>query len=728
MLPGRSSMRIIALWAVLSACLLIPVDVVQISAALIVCTLFPGWALLHLLSPDEKNVLVYLLYGGTLMTLLVYYCGWFVYWHIPLAISFCSVLFLEKKKAPLPSITTSTLLLCGCMLFMITYLYPWEQHVAFFPPGDEMKLHLLHTMSLLETHSLPVNYAPLYPEISHLGQPLGFHGITAMVADMATASPITAGTLVGLFTGSLGCISVYLLGRTLYDESTGLGAAFSFAFLSFLSHQLGASGSYVILAGITFQVAAVAALIQVKKRKDRSHFVLAGLLCAACFSTDVTAFIPLMLIIIWYLLCNPSLFPVLASIILFSIPQLARFSLSTPLPLEMRFLEEWFQQNLITNGGQLQIILFSMGPLLLLFALFQLATEVQKSSILRGMKNTEGGERKEESYSFFRRLNRLSTQSFFFLGIYWFVFVIPLICGRFLPFWYMIHPGLIFRMSVIPLAILSGIFLVRIHSKERHRWVILGVGALCIIIHHTDPFLTLPHSGPTVTEDSLSAFQWIEENTSPESYICNFLSHGDSSTWIPVTAHRRVFLPFHLYYQGDNAMSRLHLPQRFVDTALLTRIPHTEFAHDIVKTHGFTHLYIDDNSPVNKSLLVNSPLYTLEYKKGNVHVFSITDKPQPCVPIQYHPGKIVWCGKKSYFHFSNVTEGTVLIIYYRDTGMGNVDIEINGTYVGTIFRFNSHDHFPAAFTIDSLTDINISVLSYETAFEIEYLVVYDCSS
>jgi hypothetical protein len=726
MLPERCSMRILAIWAALSTCLFIPVDVVQISAALIVFTFFPGWALLHLLSPEEKNVLVYILYGGAFMTLLVYYCGWIVYWHIPLILSLGCVLYLEKKKAPLPPINTSTLFLCGCMLFMITYLYPWEHYIAFFPPGDEMKLHLLYTTSLLETHTLPGTYAPLYPEISHLGQPLGFHGITGMVADSANASPIVAGTLVGLFTGSLGCISVYLLGRTLFNESTGLAAAFSFAFLSFLSHQLGASGSYVVLAGITFQVAAVAALIQVNQKKGRSHFVLAGLLCAACFSTDMIAFIPLALFIVFYMLCNRFLYPVLASIILFSIPQLARFSVSTPLPLEVRFLEEWFRENLITGGNQLQTILFSMGPLLLLFALLQIASQIHISTILGGRKPTQ--QENEIIPSWSERIRRLSTRSGTVLGIYWFSFLIPLIFGHLFPFWYMINPSLIFRMSVIPLAILSGMFLVRIHSHSKYRGLFLGLIVLCIIIHHTDPFLTLPHSPPTVTEDSLSAYRWIEENTSETSYICNFLSHGDSSTWIPVTAHRPVFLPFHLYYHGDNAMSSLQLPQRFVDTAILTRIPHTEFAYDIAKTHGFTHLYIDEKSPIEESLLIDSPLYSPEFQKGNIHIFSITDNAQSCNPIQYQPGKLVWCGNKSYFHFSHVTKGTVLIIYYKDEGMGNVDVEINGTYVGTIFRFNSGNHFSAVFTLHSLPDAAVSILPYETCFEIEYLVVYDCSS
>lgn len=722
-------MRTILIWAILSGGLFVPLDVVQIGAALILFTFFPGWVLVSLFDPGEENLTTYLVYGVAFVTILVYYCSWFLYWYIPAVISLCCALFLEKRRVPLPRVTRSTVLLWGCIIFMITYLYPWRQYIAFFPPGNEMKLHLLFTNSIMETHAFPASYAPLYPEISHIGHPLGFHGITAVLSDIAAASPIATSTILGLFIGSLGCVSVYLLGKTLFSEKIGCAAAFSFTFLSFLSHQLGASGTYIVLAGITLQVAAVSALVRANTYRDRGHFLLAGVLCAACFSTDLSASIPLALFFLFYLVLNPSLFPVLASFILFSVPQLARFSLSTPTGLEERFLEEWFQQNLIANMGELQIILFSLGPLLLLFALLQLSSEGQKMCALRRHKRAETGEKgKEDPHLPISTAQERHGQPLITLGIYWIPFSIPLMTGYVLPFWHSLDPTLIFRMSAVPLCVLSGIFLVRLREHMKNVWFFLGLAVLCAVIHHSDPFLTLPHSGPTVTENSLSAYQWIQETTPHESYFCNFISHGDSSTWIPAAAQRRIFLPSHLYYQGDNAMSSLLLAERFTDAAVLTRIPDSVFSYDILKKNGFSHVYIDEKSPVEGSVLIDSSLYSLEFHEGSVYIFSLTDKAPSYTPVQYQPGKMVWCGRKSYFQFSNIKSGSLLIIYYKDTGDGNVDIEINDTYVGTIYRFNSHSHFSAVFVFDPSHSINVSVLPHENTFEIEYLVVYTCSS
>lgn len=719
-------MRIFLLWSALAACLLLPVDAVRICAAMILFTFFPGWAFLSLFDPEENNMLVSFLYGGAFMIIVVYYCGWFLYWYIPLIISLCSVLFLEKKKIPFPSITRSTVFLCACMLFMATYLYPWEHAISFFPPGEEMKLHLLITTSIQHLHSLPTDYSPLYPEISHLGQPLGFHGMTVFLSDAARASPITTGTLLGIFTGSMGCISLFLLGKTLFDEKTGYAAAFSFAFLSFFSHQLGASGSYVLLAGITFQVAAVSALIKVARSGQRRYFLLAGLLCAACLSTDVNAFLPLALFILLYVLIHPSYFPVLASIILFSVPQLARFSVRTPTALEIQFLEEWFHQNLISGAGELWIILFSMGPLLLLFALLYLGTKVQKIMVVQNEPERDRNTSREPVMMSIKKII-FSPHPFIFLGIYWGSFIIPVLLGSLFPFWHIINPQVIFRMSAIPLAVLSGMALVTIRSALNYRWGALGLIVMCILIQYTDPFLTLPHSPPTVTQDSLCAYRWLEEHTPPDSYVCNFISHGDSSTWIPVAAHRRVFLPSHLYYHRDNVMSSLKLPERFTDIAILTTIPHTQFSYEILKKNGFTHVYIDEKSPIQQDILINSTLYTLEFYKGTVYIFSLTDTVPPCVPKQYHPGKIVMPGKKSYFHLPGVKKGDVLILYYKDRGTGNVDIEINGSYVSTIYRFNSQNHYYTAFVCETLPSLAVSVLPYETSVEIEYLVIYQCN-
>ncbi|KYK33330.1 MAG: hypothetical protein AYK19_13985 [Theionarchaea archaeon DG-70-1] len=698
-------MRNLILWVIMAVGLLVPVGIIRVTAAFLLLTFFPGILIWSFADFEEQNPLLYLLCGAAFLTVLVYYCSWFVFFPIPLVISFGCVLVLEKRKIPLPVIDKKTVILLGCMLFMIVYLYPWGDYVDFYPPGDEMKLHLLYTNTIVTEHAFPTMY-PLYPEIYHISQPLGFHGVTAFVGDASRTSFIPVATFVGIFMASLGCVSIYFLGKTLFSEEKGIAAAFSFAFLSFVSHQLGVAGSYVVLAGITLYIGAAAVLVRASRQKTRNSYILAGLFCAACLSTDMNAFFPLVLFFILFLVMNRVLFPVLAAFILFSLPQLARLTLPAPTSLELHFIQEWFQHNSITTLGELWVVLFSVGPLLLIFALLQLFSMRKFRSLT---------------------VASLAKNPYMYLGLLSIPFFVPVLLGRILPFWYVLDSVLIFRLVCIPLSLLSGLFLVQLKTLAQIKFFISGLLLFSVVVHVTDPFVILPSSSPTVDYDALSAYQWISENTATGTSFCNFTTYGDSSTWIPAVAARRIFLPFHLYYQGDNAMSRLHLPERFTDSMTLRTMPDSEFAKDILEKYGFSYVYIDEKSPVDVTNFLNSSLYRVEFHEGAVYIFSVTDgEPPPCKIIRYHQGTDALYGSKSYVYFSNLKGGSILGVYYRDQGFGNVDVEINDEYVGTVFRFDSGDHFLALFVLPSGEDVTVSFLPYADIFYIEYLVIFEC--
>ena len=686
--------------------LLVPVGFVRVTAAFLLVTFFPGVLILSFADFEEETPLLCLLCGAAFLTVLVYYCSWFVFFPIPLVVSFGCVLVLEKRKIPLPVIDKKTIILLGCMLFMIVYLYPWKDYVDFYPPGDEMKIHLLYTSTIVTEHALPRDYSPLYPEIHKISQPLGFHGVTAFVGNASRTSFIPVTTFVGIVMASLGCVSIYFLGKTLFSEEKGIAAAFSFAFLSFVFHQLGIAGSYVVLAGITLYIGAAAVLVRASRQKTRNIYILAGLFCAACFSTDMNAFFPFVLFFILLLVMNRFLFPILAAFILFSLPQLARLALPAPTSLELHFIEEWFQHNSITNFGEFWVVLFSVGPLLLVFALLQLFSMHKIRSLT---------------------VTSLAENPYMYLGLLSIPFFIPVLLGRILPFWYVLDSVLILRLVCVPLSLLSGLFLVQLKTLGQTKFFISGLILFSVVVHVTDPFVILPLSSPTVDHDALSAYQWISENTATGTSFCNFTTYGDSSTWIPAAAARRVFLPFHLYYQGDNAMSRLNLPERFTDSMILRTMPDSEFAKNILEKYGFSYVYIDEKSPVDVTNFLDSSLYRVEFHEGSVYIFSVTEgEPLPCRIIRYHQGTDALYKSKSYVYFSNLKGGSILGVYYRDQGFGNVDVEINGEYVGTIFRFDSENHFLALFVLPSGEDVTVSFLPYIDTFYIEYLVIFEC--
>lgn len=574
---------------------------------------------------------------------------------------------------------------------MVLYLYPWGEFIQFYPPGDEMKLHLLHTNTIIQEKSLPSEYA-LYPEISRISQPLGFHGLTAFVTGVSRTTVIPASTVCGIVMAALGCISCYVLAKTLFSEEVGIAAAFSYAFLSFVPHQLALSGSYTVLTGLTFQICAVALIIKAIQQKSRTLFIVTGLLCAACFSTDLTVFLPLVTFLLFCLVLKRFLLPVVASFIIFSLPSLARFTLPMPTPLEIHFIEEWFQQSL-AYVKDIHIVLFSLGPFLIIFVVLQLFSrnphKIQKTGIIL---------------------------------LYTISFCIPLLLS-FVPLYYFFDPVLIFRLLFIPLTVVSALFLINLKKINQFKWFLTGLLVCAALIHVTDPFTILPSLPPTVDEDAVSAYTWIS-GTPPDVTFCNFTSSQDSSTWIPVVCNRKIFLPFHLYYAGDNAMSQLLLPERFTDGGIITSLPDSNFAKEILQKYNCQYVYIDGKSPVTVEPFVMSPLYNLEFHQGDIYIFSVTDyQPVEYQPVVYHRGQKIPNGIRSSYTFS-VTKGSILGIYYFDHGFGNVDVDINGTYVKTIYRFNTQNHFLALFLLPSQECI-VTVFPFEDPFSVDYFVIFE---
>ncbi|MGD2247222.1 MAG: hypothetical protein PVF58_02370 [Candidatus Methanofastidiosia archaeon] len=689
----KISLQYILVWIVLAGGLFVPVSGIRVGAAFLLMTVFPGvlfWSFANSDADIEYNIFLAIIAGFAFLTVLVYYCAWIVWFPIPIVVSFVCAVVLGKKKVPLPGINTKMIYLAGCIVFMGIYLYPWATSSVFYPPGDEMKIHFLHISAILKEGSLPAEYA-LYPEIPGIYQPLGFHGVCAWVAAASGTSFVTTGTILGIVLGALGCCSVYFLG-CIYSEKIGVGACFSFAFLSFVSHQLGASGSYVVLAGLTVQVVAVAFLVKAARQRSRNMLILAGLLCAACFSIDLNSFLVVILFSGFFLVINKLLFPI-AAFFICSLPQLARFSVFWPTSVELQFIREWFYQGVFTAPHEGFLILFSLGPLLCVFAALEL-------------------------------LSWPHPKQFSILSVYGICFLIPVIISFGIPVWYFFDPVLIFRMVSIPLAVFSGVFIVNLKIDQR-KYFILGLIILGMTTHMADPFQTVNELPVTADADTLEAYQWIFENTALNESICNFTSFGDSSTWIPAVCYRRVFLPFHLYSPHDNAMTQLDLPQRVIDSTILRTLPDSNFAGDILDNYGLKYVYIDKNSQVDPVPFLESSVYHLEFHTGSTYIFSVTENP-PVVyePVFYHREGILPNGLRSRIYFPRIRTGSVLGIYYLDKGHGNIDVDINGQYKGTIYRFNTFNHYVVFFVLPS-PEATISIFPYQDEFSVDYLVIFE---
>ncbi len=279
-------------------------------------------------------------------------------------------------------------------------------------------------------------------------------------------------------------------------------------------------------------------------------------------------------------------------------------------------------------------------------------------------------------------------------------------------------------MVCIPLAVFSGIFIVNLNIDQR-TYFISGLIILAVITHMADPFQIVSVLPVTADADTLEAYQWISENTAHNESICNFTSSGDSSTWIPAVCYRRVFLPFHLYYPHDNAMTQLDLPHRVIDSINLKKLPDSNFAGEILEKYGLKYVYIDKNSQVDPVPFLESSVYHLEFNKGPIYIFSFTGNPSVVYePVFYHREGTLPNGLRSRIYFPHIVKGSVLGIYYLDKGYGNVDVDINGQYKGTIYRFNTLDHYVVFFVLPS-PEATISLFPYQEEFSVDYLVIFE---
>lgn len=151
------------------------------------------------------------------------------------------------------------------------------------PPWVDSVHHALLVRILLEQRTIPKTWAPYLPQVPFYYH-FGFHVTAAALAAAANISAAKAVLIAGQVWQALLALSVYLLGHTLWKNSTkALVAMVLVGFVSQMPAYYTTWGRYTLLAGLTILIAGMAAALA-----GRNYLVV--LLVAAAAITHFYAF------------------------------------------------------------------------------------------------------------------------------------------------------------------------------------------------------------------------------------------------------------------------------------------------------------------------------------------------------------------------------------------------------------------------------------------------------
>lgn len=653
-------------------------------SALVLVLYFPGLCILSFLKKELTVIEVLFLpflIGISFWIVFSYFVSELNVLHLftAVVVSFLSSVFTDRQNIHVsPPRLYEVGFLLTCFLFMLSYSYPWSQFFEWAPPGDDMKYHVAHIQTIAATHSLPENYGPLYPEVTTLTYPLGYHIIMAAVSSPVTIASVMISTLLLL---PLVCFSFYFVGKT-FNEKTGLYSAFSLSFLSLFFHHLSSTATYPNLLGISLQVLGFSFLIEMLKNgTNRTRLLVTALLFAASVETHpyillLNVFF-LFFIFCSFLLKDFSKIKIVTYVgilfLLLSIPYLLRLRFPVYSPLELSFLTEWYVQESIRSFQDLVKNIALLGPLILFFGVFGVILSEKRTFLILWVAAA---------------------------------LVIPVLSSFQVnyPGWYTVSPNRFLLYLFAPLCIFCSMFFAWLEEtlpRSKFLPFVTIVVLFSVGMHHAnlfDSFTPNPVTEVEMNPDDEYAIAWIRDNTPEDSVILNTGTIGDCSSWVPVLALRRVIFPFFSGHRGDNCIEKLKTYEKLNDFQIMRYAPDSVFALQVLEKYGVTHIYI----PSWKKLpfltlyaepLSESPVYELVAKRGDAYVFRVDYDKKPKMTFFTVMERAVVVKGKFLVTFvprfsPNVLGKFFLKVDYTDDSYGKLDVS-EEEYIGNISLCNT---------------------------------------
>ncbi len=681
--------------------------------SLILLLYFPG-VLLASVMKKELNLV-----EGLFLPPLFGICFWIVFsyfvselkilhWLTIMTISFVSSVLADRQNIRIRRNSTESrelIFLLVCYLFIVSYSYPWDQFFSWMPPGDDMKYHIPFIEDIGEAHSLPENYGELYPEVTTLTYPLGYHIITALAGFSGTSVASVIVTTILIL--PLACFSFYFLGKTLFNRKTGLYSAFSLSFLSLFFHRLLGTSTYPNLLGITLQIFALFLLVETFSKKSRSLLMVTALAFAAAGETH--PYILLLNIIIlsflfgWFLLqrdsCAKSVVLIGVVFLLFCVPYFLRLEFESPSDIELRTYIVWYAQDSIRSFADLVKNVSALSPLVVFFGICGTFTLKDR--------------------------NPTTILALWIAAI----LVIPILSVFQVqyPGWYTISPNRFLFFLFMPLSILCGRFFSNLEiilSRQKFLFFMAVVVLFSVGMHHGNLFHSFspdPTNEVHMNPDDLFIMEWITDHTSKETVILNTGPTADCSSWVPVISNRRVIFPFFSGNRGDGCIRKLKAHEKKADLEILKYTPDSDLALQILKKYDIEYIYI----PAWKKSaflelyfesLLESPLYHLLVKKGDAYLFRVDydEKPRNTFFV-ISKRETITLREEQWFELSftpqlsaDVEGSFFLHVEYPDDGYGHLDVGQDRKYIGSVLKYDTGEEKSMIFPLSEKEEIKVS--------------------
>lgn len=594
--------------AVLLISLFLPLGVFKVLIASALLLFYPGFLIAQYLFKDHSHAFVVsLVVGASFWTGTFYIISPFNLVRIEPAVvvSVVSAVLLDIKGKR-PRLQKWMIPLLVCVAFSSLYFYPWN--TTLIPPLDDAKIHSLFIVSIENLHQLPYNYG-MYTEIPRLTYPLGYHALLAVIKGLSGQSLFPAVTLSTwvLLLCTPCCFYVFSLP---YGEKPAVFSAFSFSFLSIFFHRLEQTSTYPYLLALEIFVLSLYALRNVLEDFSFKKAVITSLLMASAVEIHIYAvflYAPFLAIYGVYILIKKDTiaFKRTALIIflsgLFLIAYGVQFRLYTPHEEELPYLRDWYYIDSQTNLNKLDAALSCVSPILLLLFVVSLFT----------LKNTK------DAVLLFLVFSMLAVPVLSIFQIEY-------------PGWYALSPNRVLRSLFIPLCIFSGMVIAHLGSAFDEKKILFILVMLSVVLHFTDlyyPWSNVPDVSEINPPDDIDVI-FFTKTLPPDSVILNFSVHYDPSGWIPSVAERMIFLPPFLGHRGDGCIHYLKAPERISD--LSRYLEHHElYAVEFLRKYSIDYVFVTsyeqhkDNPIIDLESFLNSPLYTLVYRKGDSHFFRV---------------------------------------------------------------------------------------------------------
>jgi hypothetical protein len=423
-------------------------------------------------------------------------------------------LIVLYKRAFFANITSDNKELIIILIFAaVIMLRCLPMYLQIAPSGADMSMHTYIARLIYDNDGLPNTYEPLLP-ISEFGAyPTGFPTLSAIIS-LVSLEPIhRSSLLVTCLTHALITLGLFVFLLNFFDRNVSIAAALGASFLTRSPQWIIRWGGNPTVLALFFFILCFALIIEMKKGFSNTKLILASLFLAATLITHSIIFYAGCFFLLAYLLASLRDMPYIKNILKMGPIFLL---MSAPYLINIRpFLSaESISSVRAWQVIDLRSVLYDLagGVFFFLPAFFGMIVMIIK--------------------------NKKTAMMFLMLSL---VVALLTINYRFwlLPASYLLYPGRVFLLMIIPFSVFFAAALTVALGKWRNIFVPLF--SCVALVAYIGFYVFCSVSMTSVTPDDMEAFKWIDKTISKNAVFIN--NYGDAGLWIPAIVGRKITVP-----------------------------------------------------------------------------------------------------------------------------------------------------------------------------------------